>query len=73
MPTPLTAEQKGDLAWKWLLRLVGVGAFVYVLVAKGADTPLAVYMLIAGMVGLPSVVSWQSALNARKAPAEDES
>lgn len=70
-PTSLTAEQKGELAWKWTLRLCGLAAFVYILLVKNGDVPAAVYVIVGGLIGLPNVISLQSALN-QKRKDEDE-
>jgi hypothetical protein len=55
-------DARGDLLWKWLLRLSALGAFFYVLIFRAGDVPLGVYVLIGGMAGLPNVLSLQSAL-----------
>jgi hypothetical protein len=55
-------DARGELWWKWLLRLSSLGAFFYVLIARDGDVPLGVYVLIGGMAGLPNVLSLQSAL-----------
>jgi hypothetical protein len=54
---------RGETAWKWLLRAVGVAAFLYVLIVKDGDVPMGAYVLIAGLIGLPSVVGLQQAIN----------
>jgi hypothetical protein len=56
-------DAQADLAWKWLLRLSALAAFFYVLIARGGDVPLGVFVLIGGMAGLPNVLSLQQALN----------
>jgi hypothetical protein len=45
-------------------------AFFYVLIS-GKDYPLAVYVLIGGMAGLPSIWSLQSILNDRAEPTDE--
>jgi hypothetical protein len=59
-------EARGDLAWKWLLRMTALGAFFYVLIARNGDVPLGVYVLIGGMAGLPNVLGLQQLLNQGK-------
>lgn len=56
-------DARGDLIWKWLLRLTALGAFFYVLIGLHGEVPLGTYVLIGGMAGLPSVLSLQSLLN----------
>jgi hypothetical protein len=58
-------DARGDLLWKWLLRLSALGAFFYVLIARHGDVPLGVFVLIGGMAGLPNVLSLQQALNSK--------
>lgn len=55
-------DARGDLIWKWLLRLAALGAFFYVLIYRAGDVPLGVYVLIGGMAGLPNVLGLQQAL-----------
>jgi hypothetical protein len=72
MPTPRSwsrRDQKAELLWKWLLRLGGFAAFVYVLTFMHGNVPVAAYVLIGGLIGLPNVISWQQVLNGK---AEDE-
>lgn len=64
-PSRPTLDQRAETLWKWALRLVGLSAFVYVLI-QGQDVPVAVYVLIGGLIGLPNVVSLQQLLNQRK-------
>jgi hypothetical protein len=59
-------DAKLELVWKWVLRLAGMAAFVYILLNKGGQAPVAVYVLIGGLIGLPNVVSWQQVLNGRE-------
>jgi hypothetical protein len=59
----MTAEQRGELAWKWMLRLMGAASFGYVLLAKDGNVPVAVFAIIGGLIGLPNVIAWQSILN----------
>jgi hypothetical protein len=56
-------EQRAETAWKWLLRLAGLGAFLYVLIFRGGDVPLGIFVLIGGLIGLPNVISLQQMLN----------
>jgi uncharacterized membrane protein YuzA (DUF378 family) len=56
-------DARGDLAWKWLLRLSALGAFFYVLVGLDGNVPLGIYVLIGGMAGLPNVLNLQQMLN----------
>lgn len=62
-------DATAELLWKWLLRLLGVGAFIYVLVGLHGNVPAAIYFLIGGFVGLPSIIGWQKAV--RDAMGED--
>lgn len=60
-----TAKQRDQLAellWKWALRLSGLGAFFWVLIARHGDVPSALYVGIFGLIGLPNVIGWQKAL-----------
>lgn len=66
---PLGWDARGDLAWKWLLRLSALAAFFYVLIARAGDVPMGVYVIIAGFAGLPNILSLQRALNDK---GEDE-
>jgi hypothetical protein len=59
-------DRNAEIAWKWLLRILGAFAFMYVLLAKGGTVPVATYVIIGGFVGLPNVFSWQRALNQRE-------
>jgi hypothetical protein len=61
----MTRSEIGELAWKWILRLAGIAAFVYILVARAGDVPVGTYVIIGGLIGLPNVISLQSALNQR--------
>lgn len=63
MTTKPSFDQRAEVAWKWLLRLAGLTAFLYVLLFKGGDVPLGVFVLIGGLIGLPNVVSLQQVLN----------
>lgn len=65
-------DARGDLAWKWLLRLSALAAFFYVLLAMRGEVPLGVYVLIGGMAGLPNIMSLQQALNQKANPPSDE-
>lgn len=56
-------DARGDLIWKWLLRLSALVAFFYVLVAKDGNVPIGVYLIIGGFAGLPNILSLQRALN----------
>lgn len=66
-------EARGELWWKWLLRMSALGAFFYTLIARDGDVPLGVYVLIGGMAGLPNVLSLQQALNNRGEDEEPDS
>jgi hypothetical protein len=67
MTTP-SLDQRAEALWKWLLRLAGLAAFVYVLIAKDGDVPLGVFVLIGGLIGLPNVISAQQLLNRKDEP-----
>lgn len=54
--------------WKWILRGVGVAAFVYVLVVMDGEVALGAYIIIGGLIGLPNVLGWQQALNSPPPP-----
>lgn len=58
-------EQRAEALWKWVLRLAGIAAFAYVLIAKDGNVPLGVFVLIGGLIGLPNVITAQQLLNRR--------
>jgi hypothetical protein len=66
----LGPDAKLELIWKWLLRLAGLAAFIYTLLAKGGAAPVAAYVLIGGLIGLPNIISWQQVLNRGRERAE---
>lgn len=67
----LTADQKGEMLWKWTLRLAGLAAFGYILLAKDGNVPAAVYVIVGGLIGLPNVITLQNALNDRRSSSGD--
>lgn len=68
-PPALTHEQKAELLWKWMLRLSGLAAFAYILLAKDGDVPAAVYVIVGGLIGLPNVITLQNAINEKRGEA----
>lgn len=63
-------DARGELAWKWLLRLSGLGGFLYVLLTQGGNASLGLYGLIGGLIGLPSIITAQQLLNGDQDPKE---
>lgn len=59
-------DRGAELVWKWILRFLGAGAFIYVLTVQHGNVPVGIYVLIGGFVGLPNVFSLQRALNEEK-------
>lgn len=55
-----------EILWKWILRLIGLLAFLYVLVFMHGNVPVGTYFLIGGFTGLPNVFSLQKVLNGGK-------
>lgn len=55
-------DERAETAWKWALRGLGVFGFI-VLVAFWRDAPVAFYVLLGGLLGLPNVISYQLALS----------
>lgn len=55
-----------EAAWKWVLRALGIVGFIYLITAK-PDAPVAFYVLLAGLLGLPNVIAYQIALNRSEA------
>lgn len=66
----VSKDKAADILWKWTMRISGLGAFFYVLFFKD-DAPVAVYITIGGLIGLPNVISWQQALNRGRASDEE--
>lgn len=64
-------EQSLELAWKWLLRLTGLGGFIYLLLSH-LGVPVAMYVMLGGMMGLPTVIEMQRTANKRKREERDE-
>jgi hypothetical protein len=64
-------DLRADIIYKWLLRLTALAAFAYVLLVLKGKVALGVYVLIGGMLGLPSVLNWQRAKREER-PAGDE-
>lgn len=63
-------DERAERAWKWLLRTLGVVGFGYLL-AVNPDAPVAFYVLLAGLLGLPNIISYQMALNREQRAQED--
>jgi hypothetical protein len=70
---PTGWDARAETAWKWLLRLSALAAFFYILIFRGGDVPLGVFVLIGGMAGLPNVLSLQQALNKSSESGDEES
>jgi hypothetical protein len=56
-------DTRGDVIWKWLLRLSALAAFFYVLIARDGNVPMGVYVIIGGFAGLPNILALQQILN----------
>lgn len=55
-------DERAERAWKWLLRGLGVVGFAFLLITD-RDAPVAFYVLLGGLLGLPNIISYQMALN----------
>jgi hypothetical protein len=69
-PSATSADARGEILWKWMLRIVGVATFIYILLVMKGDAPAAVFVIVGGLIGLPNVVSLQQALNQRREAPE---
>lgn len=56
------SDESAETFWKWLLRALGVIGFGFLLVTD-PDAPVAFYVLLGGLLGLPNVIQYQLALN----------
>jgi hypothetical protein len=65
MPSPKSFDQRAEVLWKWALRLVGIAAFAYILISKGGNVPLGVFVIVGGLIGLPNIISAQQLLNSK--------
>lgn len=63
-------DDRLERGWKWVLRGLGVLGFLYLLTFK-PDVPVAFYVLLSGLLGLPNVIAYQLRMN-RQAKREDE-
>lgn len=63
-------DDRAEKAWKWLLRGLGIVGFGYLLI-KDPNAPVAFYVLLAGLLGLPSVISYQLSLNKEQKRLEE--
>lgn len=65
-------ERRAELAWKWLLRLGGLGLMCWVILGPmEGQAPLAVYVMLGGMIGLPSVWNVQERVNRAREDGRD--
>lgn len=58
--------ERAELAWRWVLRGLGIvllAATAAVDLATHQEVPIALYVLIGGLLGLPDVWGAQRALN----------
>jgi hypothetical protein len=60
----MPAGERGETAWKWSLRLMGVVGFVYLL--DSDSTAPGLYILVAGLLGLPNILAYQLEQNRRR-------
>jgi len=60
-------DQTLEKGWKWVLRAMGVAGFIYL--AFKDEAPVAFYVLLAGLLGLPNVIAYQ--ISANRASAEE--
>ena len=51
--------------------MVGLGAFVYILLVKNGNVPAASYVLVGGLIGLPNVINWQATLSRKDKPGSE--
>jgi hypothetical protein len=51
-------RERGEVAWKWTLRALGVAGYValYVIESTGTDLPWALYILNGGLLGAGNFV-----------------
>ena len=64
-------DARSELIWKWVLRALGVAGFTYLIVSD-ANAPVAFYVLLGGLLGLPNVIQYQLALNRESARANKD-
>jgi hypothetical protein len=56
----------GELTWRWARRILGVIGFVYLLLIEAAtqvELPLALYALVAALLGLDYIVDVKKRIN----------
>lgn len=61
MAVTMTNERMETL-WKWVLRCLGLLGFFYLIINR-PDAPVAFYVLLAGLLGLPNIIGYQIAVN----------
>lgn len=70
-------DDRAERAWKWFLRGLGVLSFFFLLGIKAIghqDPGVQYFVLTAGLLGLPNVISYQLKMNreARRDKHDDE-
>ena len=71
-------DDRAEQAWKWFLRGLGVLGFFFLLGLKAIshqDPAVQYFVLVAGLLGLPNVISYQLRMNReqRRVREDDES
>jgi hypothetical protein len=71
-------DDRAEQAWKWFLRGLGVLGFFFLLGLKTLshqDPAVQYFVLVAGLLGLPNVISYQLRINReqRRSRGEDDS
>jgi hypothetical protein len=54
-------DKKAEVLWKWILRGLGIGGFIFLLL-NDLRAPVAYYVFLAGLLGLPNIISLQQEL-----------
>lgn len=59
-------DERLESGWKWVLRGLGIVGFLYLIIVFKTEAPVAFYVLLTGLLGLPNIIDYQLKINRRR-------